>query len=170
MTMTIPQTIYLPENPPFPNSRLPVLLIRDAESGEHIPEKIEARFTRNGWKGIWWNGIFGYHHFHATDHEVLGCARGEVTVLLGGPNGHQVTLYAGDIAILPAGTAHRNIGSTSDYVIIGAYPPGQSPDMERGDADRYEAVRARIAALPVPPTSPITGKPISDWRSKSDFD
>ncbi len=156
--MTQPELLHLKADRPFPNNAMPVRLYRGAIAGDDLAGKIESLFRRNGWGGIWRNGIFDYHHFHATAHEVLGCARGRVNVLLGGPNGQRVTLNAGDIAFLPAGTSHRNMGHSSDCLIIGAYPPGQSPDMEYGDDDRYDSVSASIARVPMPERDPVSGE------------
>lgn len=140
-----------------------MLLWRRAVSGEDLPGQIESLFRANGWEGIWHNGVFSYHHFHATAHEVLGCARGWVRVQLGGPNGQEVRLVAGDIVVLPAGTSHKNLGHSPDYLIIGAYPPGQRPDMEYGDPDRYDSVAGAIRNVPVPESNPVTGTPMSRW-------
>jgi uncharacterized protein YjlB len=156
--MPNPELLHLTLDRPFPNNTLPVRLYRNAVQGDDLARRIEDLFKANGWQGTWRNGIFDEHHFHATAHEVLGCARGSVDVLLGGPNGETVTLHAGDIALLPAGTAHRNMGHSDDYLIIGAYPPGQSPDMEYGDDDRYERAVASIGAVPLPERDPVTGE------------
>lgn len=161
--MTEPELLFLRADRPFPNNPLPVRLYRGAVRGEHLASQIESLFTSNGWTGTWRNGIFDYHHFHATSHEVLGCARGSVDVLLGGPNGETVTLCAGDIALLPAGTAHRNMGHSDDYQIIGAYPTSPSggsaaPDMEYGDDAHYQCVVALIANVPLPERDPATGE------------
>ena len=153
------ETIYLEEDGTFPNSRLPVLLNRGAipvDSGDPAAA-IEERFRANGWGGTWRNGIFDFHHYHATAHEALGCARGWVRVLLGGPNGREVELRAGDAVVLPAGTAHRNLGHSDDYLIVGAYPPGQSPDMCYGRPEEHDPAKRAIAAVEPPPADPIMG-------------
>lgn len=163
--MPDPDTLHLKDDGAFPNSRLPVLLWRSAIPGG--PEAVERTFRDHGWGGIWWNGIFDYHHYHATAHEVLGIARGKVTVRLGGPNGETVELAAGDIALLPAGTAHRNLGQSPDLIVVGAYPPGQRPDLLRGDpGERPEADR-QIANVPLPETNPVTGEdgPPAEWQT-----
>lgn len=163
--MTQPGSLHLSADRPFPNNSLPVLVYRQSVSGDDLAAAIESLFEENGWQGTWRNGIFDYHHFHATAHEVLGCARGWVKVQLGGPNGEIVEFTAGDIALLPAGTSHKNVDHSDDYQIIGAYPPGQSADMEYGDDNHYDAVLASIAQVPLPDHDPVTGEsPISAWQ------
>lgn len=161
MTHTRPgvETLHLEEDDTFPNNRLPVLLYRRAISpqGPDPAAAIEHRFRANGWGGLWRDGIFDFHHFHATTHEVLGCARGGVRVLLGGPNGREAELRAGDVALLPAGTAHRNLGHSDDYLIVGAYPPGYAPDMCYGEPGEHDAAKRAIAGIPVPETDPVYG-------------
>lgn len=153
-----PELLTLKADKPFPNNTLPVRLYRGAVEGDDLASTIEQLFQRNGWQGTWRNGIFDYHHFHATAHEVLGCSRGWVEVLLGGPNGEVVKLTAGDIALLPAGTSHQNVGHSNDYQIIGGYPPGQSADMEYGDDDHWDDVLESISKVPLPATDPVSGE------------
>lgn len=155
--MTKPELLYLSANRPYPNNDIPVRLYRAVVSGDDLASRFEVMFDENGWGGVWRNGIFDYHHFHATAHEVLGCARGSVEVLLGGPNGETVTLQAGDVAVLPAGVAHRNMGCSDDYLIVGAYPAGQSADMEYGYKNRYEAMVERVGQVALPERDPVTG-------------
>jgi uncharacterized protein YjlB len=153
--MPDPDTLHLADDGTFPNSRLPVLLWRGGLPGG--AEVVERTFRDHGWVGTWRNGIFDYHHYHATAHEVLGIGRGRVTVRLGGPNGETLDLAAGDVVLLPAGTAHRNLGQSADLIVVGAYPPSQRPDMLRGDpGERPEADR-HIAGVALPDTDPVTG-------------
>ncbi len=125
-------TFTLDDDGTFPNNRLPMLVYPQAIApGADDPcTAFEERFRANGWGGTWRDGIFDYHHYHATAHEVLGCAQGWVQVRLGGPNGREARLNAGDVVLLPAGTAHRNLGHSADYRIVGAYPPGPAPGHE----------------------------------------
>ncbi len=139
----------------FPNSTLPILIYRTALP--RAATAMEQAFAAQGWTGSWRNGIFAYHHFHSTVHEVLGIAAGRVAVLLGGPAGQQVDLAAGDVIVIPAGVAHRNMGQSSDLLVIGAYPGGAECDVLRGDPSQLAAARHRIASLPVPPHDPVPG-------------
>lgn len=157
--MTRPDAIFLDPDNAFPNNRLPVLLYRGTvcHGSDDLATTFETTFRANGWSGTWRDGIFDVHHFHATAHEVLGCARGRVRVQLGGPHGDVIDLRAGDVAVLPAGTAHKNLGHSSDYLLVGAYPPGQSPDMCYGKRDEQSDMEASIASVPIPRSDPLTG-------------
>lgn len=37
--------------------------------------------------------------------------------------------------MIPAGVAHRNVESTDDFAVVGAYPGGLTPDMQEGEGD-----------------------------------
>lgn len=169
MPETPPNLLHLDDDSTFPNNRLPVLLWRGAIPADGDTTTIEDRFHANGWGGSWRDGVFTYHHYHSTAHEVLGIARGTVTVQLGGPDGEILDLASGDIALLPAGTAHRNLGQSDDLLVVGAYPAGQRPDILRGEpGDRPDADRA-IAAVALPERDPVTGEPgpPAPWREPS---
>ena len=167
------EAFLLTDDGMFPNNpTLQVILYRDVVdfadiAGGEPPEAVERVFQTHGWNGVWRNGIFGYHHYHATAHEVLGVALGVVTVQLGGEEGPILELVAGDVVILPAGVAHRNVDSSDDYVIVGAYPPGQIWDVNTGGADERPRVDESIAAVPLPVTDPVYGAEgplVSLWR------
>ena len=115
----------------IPNSVLPVLVYHDVPDARS-PDACERLFAQHGWLGAWRNGIFPFHHFHSTAHEVLGVVAGAASVTLGGPLGRQFELRRGDVVVLPAGTGHCNNGSSSDLLVIGAYPDGMSWDLRRG--------------------------------------
>jgi uncharacterized protein YjlB len=155
------EAFLLRDDGTFPNNgRLRVILYRDAilfEGDDHAAE-IEGVFLSNGWENTWRNGIFEYHHYHATAHEALGVAAGAVTVELGGDEGPVLELSAGDVVVLPAGVAHRNVDSSEDLVVVGAYPPGQIWDMNTGSLDERPRVLESIAAVPLPATDPVYGK------------
>ncbi len=132
------------------------------------PGLAESTFAANGWRGAWRNGIFGYHHFHSTAHEVLAIVGGSVTVKLGGPDGRSLEVGRGDVLVLPAGTGHCNQGAGDGLLVVGAYPDGMSWDIRRGDPSEYDEVVANIGAVPVPGADPVRGPdgPLRElWRS-----
>ncbi len=144
----------------FPNNdRLPVILYRDVVPLDNTEPaaSLEDVFLANGWDGVWRNGIFGYHHYHATAHEVLGIASGTVTVELGGDDGPLIELEPGDVVVLPAGVAHRNVDSSPDLVVVGAYPAGQIWDVNSGEVADHPRVDESIAAVLLPTTDPVYG-------------
>jgi len=141
------------------NPRLPAIVRHDVEAIVDDPEACEELFASNGWAGSWRDGIFAFHHFHSNAHEALGIVSGEVTVLLGGPDGQEVRLASGDVVVLPAGTGHKRQAATPDLLVIGAYPRGQERyDLHRGDPAELEAVRANIARVPLPESDPVGGR------------
>jgi uncharacterized protein YjlB len=153
--MTEPELHRFNADGGFPNSRLPLLLYQGALPADAAA--MERAFAANDWSNSWRNGIFGYHHFHSIAHEVLGIASGQVTVAFGGPQGKEVMLRAGDVVVIPAGVAHRNMGQSGDLLVVGAYPGGADYDIRRGDPAELEEVTRAIAAVPLPDMDPVLG-------------
>jgi uncharacterized protein YjlB len=152
-----PQAIVFDDDGAFPNSRLPVLVYRAAIPAADA-EAFERRFRDNGWVPLWRDGVFPYHHYHSTAHEALGVAAGSATLQLGGPNGAEIRIEAGDGLVIPAGVAHRRITASPDFLLVGAYPPGQEDwDIIRGTAADRPAADRRIAELALPPSDPVAG-------------
>jgi uncharacterized protein YjlB len=143
------------------NAKLPLILYRHAvalENAKREPERaIEALFGENGWVGAWVDGIYDFHHYHSTAHEVLGIAAGSAKVQLGGPNGLVRDLEAGDVVVIPAGVGHCLIAG-NDLVVVGAYPEGQRWDLCRAtEADRLKALE-NIPWVPLPRFDPVFGR------------
>ena len=142
----------------FPNSRLPLLLYRAALQPDACsPEALEAMFSACGWPPAWRSTIFTYHHYHSTAHETLGVASGRARLMLGGPKGREFEVSAGDVIAIPAGVVHRRLDASSDFLVVGCYPPGQDWDLLRGDPGEREIALRNIAQVALPVTDPVTG-------------
>lgn len=154
------EAYFLEDDGRIPNHpRYPLLLYRGALvlSGGDPARSVERTFRYNNWDNNWRDGIFPYHHYHSTTHEVLGLARGEVEVQFGGEGGVNAALRAGDVAILPAGTGHKNLGSGPDLLVVGGYPAGQSWDLLRGEPEERPQALQNIRGVPRPDTDPVLG-------------
>jgi uncharacterized protein YjlB len=165
--MTRPETYRFEDAGGIPNSRLPVLVYHDVE-GARAASECEELFAGNGWLGAWRDGIFSFHHFHSTAHEVLGIVAGTASVLLGGRSGRRFEVGRGDVLVLPAGTGHCNVGSSADLLVVGAYPNGMRWDLRRGDPAERKQVLANIEAVPAPDADPVHGAdgPLTEiWRA-----
>ncbi|EJN19849.1 double-stranded beta helix domain protein-containing protein [Pseudomonas sp. GM78] len=150
------------------NSRLPVLFYPGAIAirGDDPAALFEQTFRANGWPPHWRYGVYDYHHYHTEGHEVLGVASGHARLMLGGPDGHVLQVRAGDVLLLPAGTGHCNLDSSDDFLVVGAYPPGQHADMCREAPSA--AQQQSIDALPFPDQDPVQGAhgAVSEFWSK----
>ncbi|TBG84494.1 cupin [Rhizobium leguminosarum] len=158
-TLIFEPSDWVPNNP-----HLSVLLYCDV-FGDGGPIDFESRFAANGWTGIWANGVFDCQHYHSGAHEVLGIALGSATLLIGGPSGQALEVAAGDWLVIPAGTGHQNLGCTSDFQVIGAYPKGQHADIQTSAAP--SEMLAKISSVPLPHTDPVQGSSgflIEKWR------
>lgn len=143
----------IPNNPTLPLLIYPEVL---ATTGDP-PSICEELFRKNRWGGSWRDGVFTYHHYHSTAHEVLGIVRGTARIAFGGEAGITVEVAKGDAVVIPAGVGHRNLGSSEDLLVVGAYPEGQSWDLRTGEPDERPWVLENIRKVPLPRTDPVFG-------------
>jgi uncharacterized protein YjlB len=151
------ETYHFADDGTVPNSALPLVVYRGAFAGGNRAAFCEQMFARHGWPDAWRNGIYPFHHYHSTAHEVLGIARGTARVRLGGENGQSVELHEGDVVVIPAGVAHKREAASGDLLVIGSYPRGQNPDMCKAGAAEHDRAAASIATVPLPASDPVTG-------------
>ncbi|MGE3918318.1 MAG: cupin [Hyphomicrobiaceae bacterium] len=142
------------------NDRVPLVVYRGALAAETCTDShFEALFARHGWSNAWVNGIYPFHHYHATVHEVLGLARGRADVQFGGPSGPIVPVAAGDAVLIPAGVGHCRRSASRDLCVVGAYPGGADWDLVRAIPEARAAALALLARVPPPSTDPVLGGP-----------
>jgi len=118
--------------------RWPLIVYRGAVDldGKHDPAAV-MEDEANGWSDTWRDGTYDYVHYHSRIHQVLCIARGKGR---GGNKGRILTLKAGDVAVLPAGTGHQCLPADHDFLLIGAYPP--TGNLRRlHDEDRRRALK-----------------------------
>ncbi len=155
------ETFLLADDGIFPNNAvLPLVLFKKVFNANttSLAGSIEALFYKNGWGQSWRNGLFNFHHYHSSAHEALGVYAGWVKAQLGGPQGVMVTAHQGDVIIIPAGVAHKNIDQSSDFKVVGAYPKGQTWDMNYGNPQERPVADDRIKRVALPLSDPVFGK------------
>lgn len=161
--------VTIPDDGTFPGNReCPLLIYRGAialDGASDAAAVVERVFHENGWGASWRNGVFPYHHYHSTAHEVLGVYAGAATLTLGGPSGVTLEVAGGDVLVLPAGTAHKRERAQRAFGVVGAYPPGPDWDLMRGRAGERPTADRNIAAVPLPRTDPVWGAegPLVRW-------
>ena len=105
---------------------------------------IDTLSASNGWGHSWRDTIYNFVHYHSQTHEVLGVARGDAVVEFGGIKGKRLKVRAGDIVVLPAGTGHRLIKASRNFLVVGARA--------------LREAKKRIAKVKRPPRDPVHGK------------
>lgn len=162
------EAFYFDDDGSIPNSKVPLLLYREAFSEElRNPPACRSLLKEHGWSNTWVNGIFSYHHYHSNAHEVLAVISGTADVLFGGEEGDQLSVSAGDVVLIPAGTGHCRISSSGDFKVMGAYDRGRDHDLCRGEAGERPQVLENIQQVPPPRQDPVTGgkDPLySEWK------
>src|SRR5262245_39493787 len=117
------------------NPKLPLLIYEGAVRTDRSTGFWEETLKKNHWGGCWLDGIYPYHHYHSTAHELLIVIRGSAQVHLGGERGIVTIVNPGDAVLIPAGVGHKNLGCSDDFEVMGAYPEGQTWDLCRGKPD-----------------------------------
>ncbi|PKK37767.1 cupin [Siphonobacter sp. SORGH_AS_0500] len=157
-----PELLYFKDDGVIPNNKLPVVIYRKVteETGNRAAQWLEDRFASHDWTNSWRNGVYPFHHYHSTSHEVLGIYSGQAQLQLGGEKGQVLSVQAGDVLILPAGTGHKKIEASTDFGVVGAYPQGKDWDLLKGEKGERPQADQNIAALELPVKDPVYG----DWR------
>ena len=169
-----PQVVrhLLEDDGTFPNhGTLPLLAYVGAVDlpNDNPAAAYEELFHGNQWGNSWRNGVYSFHHYHSTAHEVLGVYSGTARIQFGGEDGVVVSVKRGDVLIIPAGVAHKNLSASGDFRVVGAYPRGQRPDTNSGKAGERPRVDQNIANVALPETDPVYGAdgPLVKQWSKS---
>ena len=155
-----PLTFVFEDDGLVPNNPMPFLVYKQAidVNNDHPEKTIEGLFGANGWGDMWRNGIYDYLHYHSTVHEALGIARGHARVQFGGERGKEIEVAAGDVAILPAGTGHRCLSASSDFSVVGAYPPGPKMQITRPTPENHRKALKTIPQVKLPESDPVRGE------------
>jgi uncharacterized protein YjlB len=141
------------------NPTLPLLVYPQVLSGQDLdPSRCKESLAENSWCGAWVDGVFPYHHYHSTSHEVLCVIGGSASITFGGPQGETIEVSAGDAVVIPAGVGHCNEGSDSEFSVVGAYPRGQENyDLRTGEEGERPEVLENISNAALPESDPLFG-------------
>lgn len=165
----VPEQLTFADDGGIPNTRLPTLLFRSrgVEPGldrEAVTQRFEQVFAAHGWQPSWRGGVYPYHHYHSIAHEAFGVLSGRGSLRLGGEQGEDVEIRAGDVLVLPAGTGHCHRQASDDFLLLAAYPEDHHElDLIRDDPAEHDAAVARIANVSRPPYDPLGGELARWW-------
>ncbi|KAI8944727.1 RmlC-like cupin domain-containing protein [Xylaria longipes] len=108
----------------------------------------------------WRFTMYTTSHFHSTSHEVLAVTSGKATICFGhedNPGKVTCDLEKGDLAVIPAGVAHRLLEVLEgDFSMVGSYPKGYNWDMCYGTHAEEEKI-VKIKELPWFDRDPVYG-------------
>lgn len=151
----------------FPNNTLPLVVYKSALDLNATSEDIKKTLKENAWENAWTGSVFTYQHYHSTAHEVLCVYKGNATLLFGGEKGIAMLLKKGDVVIIPAGVAHKNLNASEEFNCVGAYPEGQQYDVNEGTEEEYAQAIEHISMLSLPASDPVfgtTGPLLDEWK------
>ncbi len=163
----------IPDDGTFPNNgHLALIIYRKALRLEaNASNDVEQFLESNGWSNAWEDGVFDYHHYHSTAHEVLAVIEGSSRIQFGGPSGISLMLEQGDVIVIPAGVAHKNLGGEENFKVIGAYAGGRDYDMNHGKESERPKADENIRQVPLPESDPVfgmSGPLIKEWSAQPD--
>lgn len=161
ITSPVAQSWLLADDGLVPNNpTLPLIVMRSvfATAPDDPETALLQLFERNGWSNGWVNGIYPYHHYHATSHEVLGVACGTARVQFGGADGPILDVTPYQVIIIPAGVGHCRLSSSGGLSVVGAYPGGCDWDLKRATPEARLTALGEIVHVPLPASCPVGGK------------
>ena len=158
----IPYQYFLKDDGVFPNNNFPVVHYKKV-IGNPVPKWLSCAyfkfiFFENDWLNNLKTGIATFHHYHSNTHKVLGVCSGKIMLLLGGESGLQITIEKGDVLIIPAGVAHKNLGNENDVICVEGYADGITQDIRYGRLHERPVADISIALAPFPVTDPLLGE------------
>ncbi|WP_235947882.1 cupin domain-containing protein [Paenibacillus glycinis] len=161
-------TYFFEDDGRIPNNPvLPALVY--AGAFRTAPHEAEATFNRNDWRNGWVNGVYAYHHYHGNSHEALAVLGGSALLMIGGENGNEIEVQAGDVLVLPAGTGHKLLRAGAGFSVAGAYPGGMSYNTRTGNAGERQRDLEDIRLVPLPDQDPVFGREgplLANWKTK----
>ncbi|KAK9791345.1 hypothetical protein WJX73_002544 [Symbiochloris irregularis] len=106
--------------------------------------------------------MFPFSHFHSNVHEALGIFRGSALLQFGGDADAAVQedVSAGDLIVIPAGVAHKQVEAKGNFMMVGAYPKGApSWDCFKGEGgeQEWQQAMASIKRTRMPDQDPVFG-------------
>lgn len=168
LLMQIKEKIALPKevivetilpNGLFPgNPHFPLIIYKAAILADFSSKVIKQLLEENHWINAWVDGIYHFHHYHSNTHEALVVIAGDCRVQIGGKGAKIYDVSQGDVIILPAGTSHKNVQSSTNFKCVGAYPFHLDYDMNYGKKEEHPRVDDNIARVGLPQADPIFGK------------
>ncbi|GAA0890479.1 hypothetical protein GCM10009122_01570 [Fulvivirga kasyanovii] len=166
------ETHYFENSGNIPNSKYPVMIYHQAfsDTEPQAADWLKQRFASNNWTNSWRWGVYDFHHYHSNTHEVLGVFSGWALLHLGGPNGKQIRVKKGNVIVIPAGVAHKCPEAGDSFEVVGAYPDGIQPDMNKGEDGERPKTDKNIATVPFPDKDPLNGENagiISLWNTSA---
>ncbi len=165
-----PIQLFFKDDGKIPNSKYPLLIYKNVFSEDKCnPADMMTYFEERDWKKAWDNGVYDYHHYHSTVHEVLGVHSGYATLQFGGEEGEKMSVEEGDVVVIPAGVGHKRIDASDDFGVVGAYPGGSDYDVLKGEEGDRPKADENIAKVAFPENDPVYGKMeglVTLWKLK----